>query len=207
MNADLSRPIDPMRGPLFGFALFKAAPDRFFWFARYHHITMDGFGMGLVARRLAEVYTPLCIGRSTHAERIRLPGGSAESRTPSIGASSSSLRTASSGAKSWPIGHRPVGSRREHASGTSEQLSARDRVRAGPDTFGRAAFTRAPHGYRACTQVAKRSRRGDFPASSHGRQRTWCWGCRSRSREGVARTIARHERRMFCHCACRSIPP
>ena len=66
MQADLARPIEPTLGPLFGYALFKASDDRFFWYARYHHIIMDGFGMWLVARRLAHVYTQLSIGRSTH---------------------------------------------------------------------------------------------------------------------------------------------
>ena len=62
MQADLARPIDPTRGPLFGYALFKASADRFFWYARYHHIVMDCFGMSLVAQRLAEVYTGLVHG-------------------------------------------------------------------------------------------------------------------------------------------------
>jgi len=64
MKADLARPIDPTRGPLFGYALFKASADRFFWYARYHHIVMDCFGMSLVAQRLAEVYTGLVDGHA-----------------------------------------------------------------------------------------------------------------------------------------------
>ena len=63
MRADLARPIEPTRAPLFGYALFKAAADQFFWYARYHHIVMDGFGMWLMARRLAEVYTQLSSGQ------------------------------------------------------------------------------------------------------------------------------------------------
>src|SRR5262249_22821945 len=66
MKADLARPVDPTRGPLFAFALFKAAPDRFFWYARYHHVVMDGFAMGLVARRVADLYTRLAAGRETN---------------------------------------------------------------------------------------------------------------------------------------------
>jgi NRPS condensation-like uncharacterized protein len=68
MKADLARPTDPMVGPLFGFALFKASATRFFWYARYHHIVLDGFGMWLVARRVAEVYTALCAGESSQGE-------------------------------------------------------------------------------------------------------------------------------------------
>src|SRR6266540_824332 len=65
MQADLARPIDPTRGQLFGYALFKASADRFFWYARYHHIVMDAFGMWLIARRTANVYTQLATGRTT----------------------------------------------------------------------------------------------------------------------------------------------
>ena len=70
MKADLARPIDPTRGPLFGFALFKASATRFFWYARYHHIVLDGFGMWLVARRVAEVYTALCAGTGIARRRV-----------------------------------------------------------------------------------------------------------------------------------------
>jgi amino acid adenylation domain-containing protein len=66
MRADLELAIDPARGPLFGYALIKTSRARFFWYARYNHIVMDGFGMWLVARRLAKVYTQLCSGGSSH---------------------------------------------------------------------------------------------------------------------------------------------
>ena len=64
MKADLARPVDPASGPLFGFALFKASATRFFWYARYHHIVLDGFGMWLIARRVAAVYSGLCAGHA-----------------------------------------------------------------------------------------------------------------------------------------------
>ena len=57
MQADLARPADLTEGPLFRFALFKASADRFFWYARYHHIVMDGLSMCLLARRVAHLYT------------------------------------------------------------------------------------------------------------------------------------------------------
>ncbi|HEY7666323.1 MAG TPA: condensation domain-containing protein, partial [Xanthobacteraceae bacterium] len=63
MKTDLARPVDISHGPLFGFALFKAAPDLFFWYARYHHIVADGVGLALVAQRVADVYTALVTGR------------------------------------------------------------------------------------------------------------------------------------------------
>jgi amino acid adenylation domain-containing protein len=62
MRADLARPIDVCRGPLFTYALFKAAPQDFLWYARNHHIVMDAYGGSLIARRLAEVYSALSGG-------------------------------------------------------------------------------------------------------------------------------------------------
>ena len=64
MRADLAEPVDLTRGPLFAYALLKAAADRFFWYSRYHHIVMDGFGFALVARRVADVYSALVAGRA-----------------------------------------------------------------------------------------------------------------------------------------------
>jgi enterobactin synthetase component F len=63
MMAELTRPIDLANDPLWVSALLKAADDRYFWYHRAHHIVCDGYGGGLVARRLAEVYTALAEGR------------------------------------------------------------------------------------------------------------------------------------------------
>jgi Condensation domain len=59
MKADLAKVVDLLHGPFFCFALFKAAPDQFFWYERFHHILMDGFGVTLFERRVADVYTAL----------------------------------------------------------------------------------------------------------------------------------------------------
>ena len=59
MKAELAKPVDLLRGPLFSFALFKAAPDRFFWYQGGHHIASDGFGAALFVRRVADIYTAL----------------------------------------------------------------------------------------------------------------------------------------------------
>ena len=69
MSADIQRPTDLLRGPLFAFALFKAAADRFLWYVRNHHIAFDGLSRLLIARRVADVYTALT--------RRSLPDGSA----------------------------------------------------------------------------------------------------------------------------------
>ena len=62
MKTDLAKPADFVNGPLLTHALFKIAPERFFWYSRYHHILMDGFSFALVARRVADVYTALADG-------------------------------------------------------------------------------------------------------------------------------------------------
>src|SRR3982075_3777867 len=64
MMAELTRPVDLLTGPLWVCALFKAAPDHYFWYHRSHHIVMDGFTGGLFARRVAEIYTAFAKGRS-----------------------------------------------------------------------------------------------------------------------------------------------
>ena len=58
-KTDLAKPVDLLHGPLFCFVLFKAAPDRFFWYQRCHHIVTDAFGGALFKRRAAEIYTAL----------------------------------------------------------------------------------------------------------------------------------------------------
>src|ERR1700730_6157897 len=64
MMAELTRPVDLLTGPLWVCALFKAAPNHYYWYHRCHHIVMDGFTAGLFARRVAEIYTALAEGRS-----------------------------------------------------------------------------------------------------------------------------------------------
>ena len=63
MRAEFTAPHDPLHDRLWTCALIKAAPDRFFWYHRSHHILMDGFSGSLFARRLADVYTALVEGR------------------------------------------------------------------------------------------------------------------------------------------------
>lgn len=63
MREELSWPVELSRGPLFAQALLQAAPDRFFWYQRVHHIALDGYGFSLLARRVAELYTAKVSGR------------------------------------------------------------------------------------------------------------------------------------------------
>jgi enterobactin synthetase component F len=62
MMAELTRPIDLATDPLWVSALFKSSDDRYFWYHRAHHIVCDGYGGGLISRRLADVYTALAQG-------------------------------------------------------------------------------------------------------------------------------------------------
>ncbi|NNN31115.1 amino acid adenylation domain-containing protein [Streptomyces sp. S3(2020)] len=62
MDQDMTRPVDLTRGPVFGHALLRTAPEEFLWYHRVHHIALDGFGLSLVARRVAEVYSALMAG-------------------------------------------------------------------------------------------------------------------------------------------------
>ncbi|HEY3868799.1 MAG TPA: amino acid adenylation domain-containing protein, partial [Actinocrinis sp.] len=63
MRADMARPVDLEHGPLFKNALFRAGPERYFWYQWAHHLAMDGYSGFLVAQRVAEIYTALVEGR------------------------------------------------------------------------------------------------------------------------------------------------
>lgn len=62
MDQDMARPVDLTRGPVFGHALLRTAQEQYLWYHRVHHIALDGFGLSLVARRVAQVYTALVAG-------------------------------------------------------------------------------------------------------------------------------------------------
>ncbi len=64
LQAEFTRPIDPVAEPLFTPALLKLADDHHLSSHRFHHLAIDGWSMGLVSRRLAEVYTRLAAGRA-----------------------------------------------------------------------------------------------------------------------------------------------
>jgi amino acid adenylation domain-containing protein len=71
MKLDMGRP----PGPEFwrhSFVLFKLRFDHFTWYARYHHMLVDGFGMWLIAQRVAQIYAALCEGKPT-SEAAFLP--------------------------------------------------------------------------------------------------------------------------------------
>ncbi len=61
-SADQKRPVDLFTGPLFTFALFRLAEDRHVWYQRHHHIALDGQSVGMIARRVAAVYSAAVAG-------------------------------------------------------------------------------------------------------------------------------------------------
>jgi len=68
MHDDMASIIDLTCGPLFSFALFRAAPKHFLWYSRYHYLCNDGVGMVLIAQRVAALYTALTEGRPSETE-------------------------------------------------------------------------------------------------------------------------------------------
>ncbi|MBP2630722.1 MAG: amino acid adenylation domain protein [Firmicutes bacterium] len=68
MRKEFLKPID-FGGILFQFALLKADDNTYFWFMKYHHIIIDGFGIGLVYKQVIETYNQLMAG-SADNERI-----------------------------------------------------------------------------------------------------------------------------------------
>ncbi|CAN2536619.1 Dimodular+nonribosomal+peptide+synthase [Methylocapsa aurea] len=68
MRVDLEAPLSIAEGAqLYRHILFRLGPaaepgagvERWFWFQRYHHLSVDGFGFAAIARRVSEIYTAL----------------------------------------------------------------------------------------------------------------------------------------------------
>ncbi len=62
MMVEYQLPHDPLHDCLWSSGLFKVKDDHYLWYHRSHHIVGDGFSGGLVARRLAELYTAYAAG-------------------------------------------------------------------------------------------------------------------------------------------------
>ncbi len=62
MRDDKAQTFDLGRGPLFRYALFKVADDRFLGYGVHHHLINDGFGTTRIERRVAELYRELADG-------------------------------------------------------------------------------------------------------------------------------------------------
>ncbi|WNE94150.1 amino acid adenylation domain-containing protein [Streptomyces luomodiensis] len=62
MNEKMATPFDLGHGPLSEQTLLLLADDRSFYFHRYHHAVLDGFGHSVYADRVAALYTALATG-------------------------------------------------------------------------------------------------------------------------------------------------
>ena len=64
MNEEFLLPHDPLRDRLWATGLIKVGETHFYWYHRSHHILIDGFAGGLIARRIAEVYGAMAVGET-----------------------------------------------------------------------------------------------------------------------------------------------
>lgn len=64
MKRDMEQTVNLAVGPLFGEALFRISDDCYYWYQRVHHIAIDGYGVSLLARRVAQLYTAMVDGRA-----------------------------------------------------------------------------------------------------------------------------------------------
>ncbi|MGV2073134.1 MULTISPECIES: non-ribosomal peptide synthetase [Rhizobium/Agrobacterium group] len=62
MRKQMSKPLDLANDNLWGSSLLKLGATEWVWYHWAHHIIMDGFSGGLLARRLADIYSALAQG-------------------------------------------------------------------------------------------------------------------------------------------------
>ncbi|WP_280219858.1 non-ribosomal peptide synthetase [Nocardia neocaledoniensis] len=63
MRAEYSAPLDMMTDRLVRVALLRVSEERWFWYARMHHIVLDGMGALALVQRTGELYNALVEGR------------------------------------------------------------------------------------------------------------------------------------------------
>lgn len=63
MREDLGQDLRLATGkPLYHHQLLRVGETRWFWYQRFHHLTVDGFSFTAITRRIANIYTALCRG-------------------------------------------------------------------------------------------------------------------------------------------------
>ncbi|MFD7667825.1 amino acid adenylation domain-containing protein [Streptomyces sp. NPDC059788] len=70
MWADLRKPADLRRSPLFSFAVLLLPDDHCVLYMALHHIVLDGYGFSLLIQRVAEAYTALEAGEECPPSRL-----------------------------------------------------------------------------------------------------------------------------------------
>ncbi|MFD3743072.1 amino acid adenylation domain-containing protein [Nocardia sp. NPDC058633] len=74
MRTEYTAPLDVMRDRLVRIAMLRIAEDRWFWYARMHHIALDGMGALALVQRVGELYNAAFDGREpppTKAEPLQ----------------------------------------------------------------------------------------------------------------------------------------
>lgn len=62
MQADVTAPLDLLTQPLAAQWLIRLGPDHAIWYNRGHHIALDGYAMGLIETRCAQLYADATAG-------------------------------------------------------------------------------------------------------------------------------------------------
>ncbi|WP_285188650.1 non-ribosomal peptide synthetase [Rhodococcus sp. MEB041] len=75
---EFTRPLDMYRDALGYTAVITLAEDHHYWYARGHHVAIDGYGASVAAARTAEIYTALVRGEDPPPSRARHPRAFAE---------------------------------------------------------------------------------------------------------------------------------
>ncbi|RAJ45598.1 non-ribosomal peptide synthase protein (TIGR01720 family)/amino acid adenylation domain-containing protein [Kitasatospora sp. SolWspMP-SS2h] len=71
VRRQLARPADLEREALHGALLVRTGEQRHLWFQWFHHLVIDGYGVALFTRRVAEVYTALVAGDAVPDSPLR----------------------------------------------------------------------------------------------------------------------------------------
>ncbi|MBY6365777.1 non-ribosomal peptide synthetase [Rhodococcoides corynebacterioides] len=73
LMTEFTRPVDLYSESLGYTAIITLGPDHHYWYARGHHVAIDGYGATVAAARTAEVYNALLEGRTPPPSRARHP--------------------------------------------------------------------------------------------------------------------------------------
>jgi len=64
MQQRFIEPFELTGQPLFRYDLVKISEDYYYWLLQYHHLIIDGYGVGLLYRSMAEIYTHIANGQT-----------------------------------------------------------------------------------------------------------------------------------------------
>ncbi|WP_072681127.1 non-ribosomal peptide synthetase [Rhodococcoides corynebacterioides] len=73
LMTEFTRPVDMYTESLGYTAIITLGPNHHYWYARGHHVAIDGYGATVAAARTSEVYNALLAGRTPPPSRARHP--------------------------------------------------------------------------------------------------------------------------------------